>query len=281
MIRHACLAFTLVGFLACSDGAAESLSFERPLSAGASFTANLVSYRNDGLKLHAMIAVPRSDAPVDGFPVVIANHGYVPDPREYGITADGNDSRPGDYYRSVPELFASRGFLVVIPDYRGHNSSEGFEQIEGQNMESVELYAADVIALLELLGDIDDVDQGNVFMWSHSMGGAVSMRVLLATKVVKAASFWSTASVEALAGQFENIESAIVIQHAQHDTTTPHANAALLGEALARTGKAYSLHSYATDNHFFDGPVRELAADRDAAFFRQMVNNLAANARKK
>ena len=94
------------------------LEFERPLDGGESFSAYLVSYRHAGLKLHAMVAVPNADMPDGGWPVVIANHGYVPDPRRYGITADGIDSRPGDYYRSVPELFASRGFLVVLPD--GH-----------------------------------------------------------------------------------------------------------------------------------------------------------------
>jgi hypothetical protein len=45
-----------------------------------------------------MVAVPNSAIPENGFPVVIANHGYVPDPARYGITAEGIDSRPGDYY---------------------------------------------------------------------------------------------------------------------------------------------------------------------------------------
>ena len=120
------------------------------------------------------------EMPEKGFPVVIANHGYVPDPTKYGITAAGIDSRPGDYYRSVPELYASRGFLVILPDYRGHNSSEGFEFVHKPN--SVALYADDVISLLASLDEIDEADTKKLFMWSHSMGGGVSMRVQLATE---------------------------------------------------------------------------------------------------
>jgi len=259
--------------LACAEDAAPNLKVERALDAGSSFTAYLVSYRHSGLNLHALVAAPRAPTPANGYPVVIANHGFVPDPRKYGITADGRDSRPGDYYRSVPELYASRGFLVVMPDYRGHNSSEGFEQIDGQNWESVSLYAEDVIALLPLLSDIANVDLDNVFMWSHSMGGAVSMRVLLATDVVKAASFWSTMSVEDLAGQFDKVDGPVMIQHATGDKTTPHSNSDMMAEALASAGHPYTQHSYATDNHFFDGDVRELAADRDAAFFHVLIGS--------
>ena len=74
-----------------------------------------------------MVAVPQTDRPPSGFPVLIANHGTHPDPPRYGYTGDGVDSRPGDYYRPIPELFTAQGFLVVMPDYRGHNDSEGLE----------------------------------------------------------------------------------------------------------------------------------------------------------
>ena len=166
------------------------LEFVRDVEGGSSFDAHLVSYISAGLKVHALIATPRSDKPAGGFPVLVANHGHHPDPPRYGITSDGVDWRPGDYYRAIPELFASKGFLVVMPDYRGHSDSEGLEYTEGM-LES--LYCTeDVLALVAALDDIADADLRNVFMWGHSMGGEVTLRALLATDVVKGASLWSS-----------------------------------------------------------------------------------------
>ncbi|MGB5411572.1 MAG: alpha/beta fold hydrolase [Woeseiaceae bacterium] len=166
------------------------LVFEREIDGGAGFSAELYSYKSASLKVHAMVARPDGDVPDGGFPVLIANHGHHPDPPKYGITADGKDWRPGDYYRRIPELFAAAGFLVVMPDYRGHNNSEGFEFTEGM-LESA-YYTEDVLNLLAGLDDIADINSGQIFMWGHSMGGEVTLRTLLATERVKAASMWSS-----------------------------------------------------------------------------------------
>lgn len=167
-----------------------SLDFVRNLDDGPNFSAYLVSYKSAGLKVHAMVAVPRSEKPPNGFPVVVANHGHHPDPPKYGITADGTDSRPGDYYRAIPALFAAHGFLVVMPDYRGHSNSEGFKFTDGM-LESA-YYTEDVATLLTGLADIENADLDNVFMWGHSMGGEVTLRTLLVTDIVRGATIWST-----------------------------------------------------------------------------------------
>jgi dipeptidyl aminopeptidase/acylaminoacyl peptidase len=167
-----------------------ALRFERALDAGTSFTAYLVSYECSGLRLFAYVAVPRSDMPAGGYPVLVANHGTHPNPPRYGYTAAGVDSRPGDYYRSIPELFTARGFLVVMPDYRGHNSSEGGEYAKG--FLASNYYAEDVLALLAALPTLERADVRNVFMWGHSLGGEVTLKALLATDRVRGASLWST-----------------------------------------------------------------------------------------
>lgn len=248
-----------------------NLKYERPLQDGASFTAYLVSYRYSGLKLHAMVAVPKSDRPAGGFPVVIANHGYVPDPTKYGITREGIDSRPGDYYRSVPELYASRGFLVVMPDFRGHNASEGFAYINPQDDHSAGYYAEDVVALLAALDEIENTDRDNVFMWSHSMGGAVSMRVLLATDIIKASSFWATMSVDDVRPYFSELDGPLLIHHSVGDTSTDHLNSERLAEALRTIGHPHTFNSYDSEDHYFGAEMRELAADRDAEFFGTLL----------
>jgi len=249
--------------VACSNTA---VHYEKALDDGPSFSAYLVSYESSGLRINAMVAVPNSDKPPNGFPIVIANHGYIPDHERYGITAAGVDSRPGDYYRSVPELYASRGFLVVMPDYRGHNSSEGIEYVDGK--ESVNYYAEDVVALMSGLADIENADLDNVLMWSHSMGGAVSMRVLIATNVVKAASFWSTTPVNDLTADIGNLNIPPIIQQSINDQSTLFANSEDLADELAADGQPYAFHRYDSVDHYFEGAMREQAADRDAALFR-------------
>ena len=114
-----------------ADRHTATLTFERVLEDEPGFSAYLVSYRSSGLKVYAMVAVPNTPKPKAGFPVLVANHGFVPAPEKFGITADGIDSRPGDYYRDVPKIYTREGFLVVMPDYRGHNISEGFEFTTG------------------------------------------------------------------------------------------------------------------------------------------------------
>ena len=248
-----------------------ALRFEKALDDGPSYSAYLVSYHSSGLKVHAMIAVPKTEKPAGGFPVVIANHGYVPDPTMYGITAEGKNSRPGDYYRPVPDLYASRGFIVVLPDYRGHNDSEGYEQIRTQNRESIDLYADDVITLMSHLGEVAQADLERVFMWSHSMGGGVSMRALLATDIVKASSFWATMEVAGLRDQFSKLDGPVMIQHATGDQSTPISNSVEFAAALRSLAHPVTLHSYDSDSHFFAQPLRDRAAERDAEFFRRAV----------
>lgn len=169
---------------------AGAVKFERNLDGGTSFSAYLVSYMSSGLNVYAFVAVPRSGMPKRGYPVLIANHGTHPNPPRYGITVAGVDSRPGDYYRSVPELYAAQGFMVVMPDYRGHNISAGGEYAHG--FLAANYYAADVLALVAALPTVAKADANNVFMWGHSLGGEVTLKALLATERVKGASIWST-----------------------------------------------------------------------------------------
>jgi len=83
----------------------------------------LITYRNDGLKLSALIVKPKRAA--RPLPVLIANHGFHPDPPRYGFVDSQQNERPGKYYGAIPRAFARRGFAVIMADYRGHNTSEG------------------------------------------------------------------------------------------------------------------------------------------------------------
>ncbi len=160
------------------------------VAGGQGYSAKLYRYQSAGLRVHALVARPAAPAPKGGWPVLIANHGHHPEPQKYGITADGKNHRPGDYYRRIPALFVAHGYLVVMPDYRGHNNSEGFEFTEGM-LESA-YYTEDVLNLIAGLDTLDGIDPERLFMWGHSMGGEVTLRALLATDRIKAASMWSS-----------------------------------------------------------------------------------------
>lgn len=148
----------------------------------------LVSFEVAGLKEFALVVEPRQPAGVNGYPVLIVNHGTHPNPPQYGITKDGVDSRPGDYYRLIPYRYAAEGFLVIVPDYRGHNRSAGGDYTHG--MLASTYYAQDVLAVLAGVGSLPRTDTLNVFMWGHSLGGDVTLRVLTATRRIRAAALW-------------------------------------------------------------------------------------------
>jgi dipeptidyl aminopeptidase/acylaminoacyl peptidase len=287
----------------------------RTLPDGRGYRARLVSYRSGDLTLYAFVATPAGSVPRGGFPVLVANHGTHPNPPRYGFTADGVDARPGDYYRPVPELFAGHGFLVVMPDYRGHNSSEGGEFAHGFLASAY--YTEDVLALLPALGDLERADVDNIFMWGHSLGGEITLRALLATTRVKGASLWSTvggdiweqayyyarvktrtdldgsdvahphvetlrADIAALGASYdwaareplrhlERLRTPLMLHHAVDDVGARFEWSERLSAALVREGHRYTFSAYAGSDHFFKDRDRQLAADRDVAFFRSLM----------
>lgn len=292
-----------------------SLTLVREIKGGPGFSSYLYSYKSSGLKVHAMVAVPETPKPTNGFPVLIANHGHHPEPPKYGITAEGKDWRPGDYYRRIPELFVAQGFMVVMPDFRGHNNSEGFEFTEGMLESSY--YTEDVLNLLAGMESLDGFDSENIFMWGHSMGGEVTLRSLLATDRVRGASMWSSVGgdiwdqsyyysrysdptafdssetpksvIDRLRGRIaaldddfdyrgsepllhlEYLDTPIIIQHSVDDRGAAYKWSERLAKELYVRGNKYEFYSYAGEDHLFNDADMELAAERDARFFRSLI----------
>jgi len=165
--------------------------FEKQSVGTDEYEAALISYQSDSLKIYALLNTPKTEPPKAGFPVLIFGHGFHPEPKKYGLSNQtGKDWRPGDYDRGVPEAYAKKGFLVITPDYRGHNISDGFEYTKTAYLAST-YYAIDVLNMIEGLSDLKNADLENVFYMGHSMGGDVGLKMLLATDKIKAASIWS------------------------------------------------------------------------------------------
>lgn len=167
------------------------LNLEKELIGTETFSAELMSYYSDSLKVYTLVHTPKTKQDKNGFPVLIFAHGFHPEPEKYGVsTVTGEDWRPGDYYRGIPESYAENGFLTLTPDYRGHNISEGFDFTKSSYLAST-YYAIDVLHLINAVSALKEADKNKIFLMGHSMGGDVTLKVLLVNDNIKAASLWS------------------------------------------------------------------------------------------
>ena len=168
-----------------------TLKPESVLPETAACKTEVMSYVSDYLKVYTLVNTPLSEAPKQGFPVIIFGHGYHPNPPKYGINPETRENRrPGDYYRGLPEAYAEKGFLVLTPDYRGHNMSEGYDYTQTSYL-ATSYYAMDVLNLVAALKTLKNADTKNIYYIGHSLGGDVALKVLLADNNIRAASLWA------------------------------------------------------------------------------------------
>jgi dipeptidyl aminopeptidase/acylaminoacyl peptidase len=149
---------------------------ENILSNGA-YTKDLVSYTSDGLKIYAVMTMPSGDTPAGGWPVIILNHGYIP-PAEYDNTAK---------YVAYIDTLTRAGYVVFMSDYRGHGNSEGIAS--GGYYDPG--YTIDVMNGIRSIQKNPKVNPDRLYLWGHSMGGNVSMRVRAIEPKIKATVIWA------------------------------------------------------------------------------------------
>jgi dipeptidyl aminopeptidase/acylaminoacyl peptidase len=150
-----------------------NIVIEQDLGDQGAFRSYVISYTSDGLKLNALMNVPDSPKPEGGFPVIVLNHGFI-EPSVYDTITS---------YKSYMDAYSRQGFLVVKPDYRGHNDSEG----EGISAHISPDYTVDVLNLVSSIKKHPDANPNKIGMWGHSMGGGITLRALAVSKDIKAA----------------------------------------------------------------------------------------------
>ncbi|MBW7881211.1 MAG: alpha/beta fold hydrolase [Caldilineaceae bacterium] len=150
---------------------------EETLAPGSNYSRYLVSYRSEGLKIYALLTIPDGDAPASGWPAIIFNHGYIP-PAVYRTT---------ERYVAYVDGFASQGYVVFRPDYRGHGFSEG----DARGAYGYPDYTVDVLNALASVKRLPEVDPGRIGMWGHSMGGYITLRAMVTSKEIKAGVIWA------------------------------------------------------------------------------------------
>ena len=259
----------------------ERNSLANPLSG---LSAEVAKFSVDELTQYTLILHPESGMPKSGWPVIIFNHGFHPEPFMNGRRSeDGANDRPGDYYREIPQALARQGFLVVAPDYRGHNDSEGAEFTLQES--SPHWYARDVLGVIAALEGTDRANMEHLFMLGHSMGGHVT---LIAAAVLgdrlQGSSVWSvslpSAATEGLLQgeldltsqlQLGKIWGPVNIHHAKDDPTTVFEGSAALAQRLEWLGKTNKLYQYLSENHLFTDDNLQQAIKRDIELFRRIM----------
>jgi len=149
---------------------------EQVLDPGVNYGRFYVSYLSDGLKIYALMTVPKGEKPATGWPVIIFNHGYIP-PQVYRTT---------ERYVAYVDLIARSGYIVFRSDYRGHDQSEG----EARGAYSTPDYTVDVLNAVASMKRYTDADPNRIGMWGHSMGGYITLRSMVISKDIKAGVIW-------------------------------------------------------------------------------------------
>ena len=159
------------------DYPGSDLVVEQTLPLGSNYRRYVASYRSDGLKIFGLLTVPNGRKPAVGWPVIIFNHGYIP-PAQYRTT---------ERYVAYVDGFASHGYIVFKPDYRGHGSSEG----QPSSAYGSPGYTVDVLNAVTTLQRYPDADRNRIGMWGHSLGGNVTLRALVIDPRIKVAVIWA------------------------------------------------------------------------------------------
>ncbi len=256
------------------------------------FSAHIISYNSDGNKLYALLSVPKNLKSNASF--LILNHGYI-EPQNYSTIHS---------YRNPFDFFAHKGFIVLKPDYRANGNSQG-DRTDPLNRLN---YPIDVLNLMASLPSLDSTipnsNKRNIFMWGHSMGGDITLKVLeVAGTKIRAASLWAPVSapypesmlyflknrdaanfekVKELVYKFfsaddfkklspsENtqfIQTPLIIHHGTNDESVPYQWSKDLEQKLIGSKTKHIFYSYTGEDHNFSRGAHATVLKRDLDFF--------------
>ncbi len=165
-----------IEYLRLQDYPGSDLVIEQKLAPGSNYERYITSYQSEGLRIYALLTVPRGQAPATGWPVIVFNHGYIP-PAQYRTT---------ERYVAYVDGFARNGYIVLRPDYRGHGSSEG----AATGAYGSPGYVIDVLNAVASVKRYEAADPNRIGMWGHSMGGWITLRAMVVSPDIKAGVIW-------------------------------------------------------------------------------------------
>ena len=192
-----------IEYLRQQDFSGSELVIEQTLAPGSNYDRYYASYYSEGLKQYGLLTVPSGQRPESGWPVIIFNHGYIP-PSQYRTT---------ERYVAYVDGFASSGYIVFRPDYRGHDRSEG----QPTGAYGSPGYVIDVLNAAGALKRFPDADPERIGMWGHSMGGWITLRAMVVDPDIQAGVIWG-----GVVGAYEDLLSGW--RRGNRPTPTPNPN---------------------------------------------------------
>ena len=219
------------------------ITIEQTLPDGSNYSRYIASYRSDGLKIYALLTVPKGEVPEGGFPVVIFNHGYIP-PAEYRTT---------ERYVAYTDAFSRNGYVLFRSDYRGHGNSEGQPGgAYGNNGYTIDILNA-VSSIKKLknpenpsAGSGSIVNADRIGMWGHSMGGHITMRAMVTDPSIKIGNIWA-----GVVGPYPDLFMRNQGSNLNPDATPRPTRAASRGGSW-RAGLIERFGNYETNKEFWD-----------------------------
>lgn len=259
-------------------------------------TTTVISYDSDGLTQYALVEKPAGEPPKEGWPILLLLHGHIPLDQYSTVQS----------YRSISEVYAANGFLVVKPDYRGHDDSETINKLSVTRTID---YSEDILNLLAGIDQISDGDVNNIFLFSHSMGGDIALRVMAVNRdkikgKIRGATFWAAVTEDfpentlyflRLYGRAETkeykeilaqtvspdqykafsplyflkgVSTPVIIHHGTNDQTVPFEWSVSFKKGLDKAEIDYIFYEYPGDDHNIIAN-RRLVIQRDIDFFLQ------------
>lgn len=203
--------------------------------------------------------------------LVVIAHGFHPEPPNYGKIKSGESKRPGDYYRHWVNSYAKAGFNVFVPDYRGHNNSQGYEFTHQANKVKFpeRYYASDLVAGVLALEKHLTLEYDSIVIVGHSMGSPIAFySAAQLGEQAKLVSLWSSAKY-----RFEDVKTNIpyIIHHGEHDKVTPVTNSDFYLENYP-SGLVYKT-IYDTNKHLISDQHFNQAVKKDIELIRLIFDN--------
>jgi len=273
----------------------QDLNIDKKVKSTKTYDSYTAYYYSDGLKQYTLLNIPKSSKHNKKFPVVIVNHGYIP-PEKYSTV---------DSYKYISSFFANNGFIVLKPDYRGHDKSETDDNALLDRLK----YSVDVLNLLYSVQSIKNADTNNIFMFGHSMGGGITLTVLTVADNIKAATLWAPVSVEfpestlyfvrkrsasmadGLLMQWKNIfkgkddfkklssvnyldyiKCPVLLQHGKKDESVPYEWSVQLEQKLIENNIDYKFNTYDNEDHNFAKGSFYKVLNKDLEFFKKYMD---------
>lgn len=249
------------------------------------FVMERVTYRSDGLDVHAYLYRPASPPKDAKLPVVVFNRGsYVREEFAPEVLMPGR-------------RLAQRGYLVIAPMLRGSGGAPGRDDMGGADLH-------DVFNVVEALEEIPYADTTRLFLYGESRGGIMSLLAARDGFPARAIAVWGAVTdlgdflandkparglaatiwpgfpaneAEIVASRSavrwpEKIGVPVLLMNGGADPQVSPLHALQLATALHKLGKPYELKIFHGERHGIGGRAPERDEDAVRWFRRWDVN---------